>query len=405
MSRSLSAFPILGVALALTAAPAPAQMVEDVFQYGPVRAVTLFKGLEQAWSLAFLPGGDMLITEKPGRLRVVRNGVLQPEPVAGVPKVRFRGQGGLLDVALHPNFAQNQLVYLSFSKGNETDSLGTTAVVRGRLDGNRLADVEEIFEANAWSPGNGHFGSRLAFDREGYLFITVGDRQFPPTGTVAEQEKHPAQDLTKDQGKVHRIHDDGRVPADNPFVNTAGARGTIWSYGHRSPQGLAIDPETGTIFESEHGPQGGDELNLIQKGRNYGWPVIGYGVNYGGAKLHATREREGMEQPLWFFVPSIATSGLLVYRGDRFPAWQGQVFMGGMVANYLARVPVLPPDQTVPAVHISRPGPQVLSGIGEIRDVRQGPDGFIYLIVDNRRGDQTSDVMRVEPVPVPTADR
>jgi glucose/arabinose dehydrogenase len=384
----LTVLPALAGAIALAAAaPASAQAP----QASQFEVVSVVEGLQEAWSIAFLPNGDLLVTEKPGRLRLVRNGVLQPQPIAGTPQVRFGGQGGLLDVVLHPQFASNQLVYLSFSKGNADGSEGTTAVVRGKLQGNSLVDVQEIFLAsNAWSTTRGHYGSRLAFDRDGYLFITVGDRQAPPTGNL---EAHPAQDLTKFQGKVHRIHDDGRIPADNPFVNTPGAVPSIWTYGHRSPQGLFIHPVSGQMYQSEHGPQGGDELNLILKGRNYGWPVIGYGVNYGGAKLHSAREREGMEQPLWYFTPSIATSGLLVYTGDLFPDWKNNVFLGGRVSRSLSRAPLVGDDLTT----IGRMNTPLLQGIGEFRDIRQGPDGSIYLIVEDRRGDGLSDVLKLVP--------
>jgi glucose/arabinose dehydrogenase len=352
------------------------------------RIVTVAEGLQNPWSIAFLPNGDMLVTERPGRLRVIRNGQLQSEPIAGVPEVRARGQGGLLDVVPHPQFASNQLVYLSYSKPNADGSEGTTAVVRARLDGNRLANVEEIFEAKAWSGGNGHFGSRLAFDRDGYLFITVGDRMAPPV--LATAERHPAQDLGNHQGTVVRLHDDGRVPADNPFVNVAGALPEIWSYGHRNLQGLAFHPTTGDLWETEHAPQGGDELNVILPGRNYGWPVIGHGVNYGGAVIHVGREREGMEQPIHFWEPSIAPSGLIIYTGDRFPEWRGNIFAGGLArpdGGSLARLTL--DGRRVVAEETLLAGTRV-------RDVRQGPDGLIYVAIDHRQGQPTS-IVRLEP--------
>jgi glucose/arabinose dehydrogenase len=337
--------------------------------------------------MAFLPNGDLLITERPGRLRVVRNGVLQPEPISGVPAVRARGQGGLLEVALHPDFASNQLVYLTFSKPNADGGEGTTAVVRGRLENNQLTGVQEIFEARAWSGGGNHFGSRLAFDGRGHLFITVGDRGVRPN--LATATTHPAQDLTNHQGSVIRLHDDGRVPTDNPFVGRSDALPEIWSYGHRNLQGLAIHPETGDVWETEHGPQGGDELNLIQPGKNYGWPVIGFGVNYGGDVIHTGTSQEGMEQPVHYWVPSIATSGLMFYTGDRFPAWRGNLFVGGMAGQQLARL-------TLDGRRVT--GEEtLLQGYGRIRDIRQGPDGFIYLAIDDRQGGATA-VVRLEPV-------
>ena len=322
-----SFIPTISIVLGLWTAPSAwAQAPVYQSESGLYRVVTVVEGLQDPWSIAFLPGGEMLVTEKPGRLRIVHNGVLQPEPIAGTPEVRYLGQGGLLDVVLHPDYESNRIIYLSFSKPNEDGSQGTTAVVRGRLEGNRLHDVEEIFEAKAWSIRGGHYGSRLAFDAQGYLFITVGDRQASPTMETAYL--HPAQDLSNHQGTVIRLHDDGRVPADNPFVGRADALPEIWSYGHRSPQGLAIHPETGDIFQSEHGPQGGDELNLILPGRNYGWPVIGYGTNYGGTPLFSTREVEGMEQPLQHFTPSIAPSGLMVYYRRPLPGVEEQRLHG-----------------------------------------------------------------------------
>jgi glucose/arabinose dehydrogenase len=387
--------PVSSIAFALWAAVSAAGQA-PVYQSesGPYRVVTVVDGLKDPWSIAFLPGGEMLVTEKPGRLRIVRDGILQPEPIAGTPEVRYEGQGGLLDVALHPDFEANQLIYLSFSKSSEDGSQGTTAVVRGRLVGDRLEDVEEIFEAKAWSTTGGHYGSRLAFDAQGYLFITVGDRQAPPAMETAYL--HPAQDLTNHQGKVIRLHDDGRVPEDNPFVGRADALPEIWSYGHRSPQGLAIHPETGDIFQSEHGPQGGDELNLILPGRNYGWPVIGYGVNYGGARLFATRERDGMEQPLQHFTPSIAPSGLMVYTGDRFPAWKNSVFMGGMANPQVARLPLVGEGEDVYVGTLERP--PLMLGFGRVRAITQGPDGLIYIAIDDRRGGGLTPIVRLEPV-------
>jgi glucose/arabinose dehydrogenase len=370
----------------LSAALAPTLACQSVLRSAQhdYRVVTVVEGLEHAWSIAFLPGGDMLVTERAGRLRIVRNGALLPDSVPGVPAVLARGQGGLLDVVPHPAFATNRLLYLSFSKPIGDGQRATTAVVRGRFENDRLTDVQELFEAV--SRGNGHYGSRLAFDRNGFLFISVGDRQAPPRGDL---ETHPAQDRSNHHGTIVRLHDDGRVPGDNPFVDSAGARPEIWSYGHRNPQGLAIHPETGDLWANEHGPQGGDELNLIQRGRNYGWPVIGYGVNYGsGTAIHAGTRREGMESPVHFWVPSIATSGLLIYTGDRFPQWRGNLFVGGLAGQRLARLTM--DGQRVAGEEI------LLRGMGRIRDVRQGPDGLIYLAIDGE-GRQPS-VVRLEPV-------
>ena len=303
----------------------------------------------------------------------------------GVPEVFAQGQGGLLDVVPHPDFASNRFLYLSFSKPNAEGSEATTAVVRGRFENDRLTNVEEIFEAV--SRGRGHYGSRLAFDRDGFLFITVGERQVPSRGDL---EAHPAQDISNHHGTMNRLHDDGRVPTDNPFVDRPNARPEIWSYGHRSPQGLAIHPETGDVWATEHGPQGGDELNLIRPGLNYGWPVVGYGVNYGsGTAIHEGTRRDGMESPVHFWVPSIATSGLLIYTGDKFPEWRGSLFVGGMAGQQLARL-----TMDGQQVEIEE---TLVHGLGRVRDVRQGPDGYIYLAIDDRRGG-TTPVVRLEPV-------
>ncbi len=383
---SRPAFATLLLLLTLIAAPVAAQTTHKS-QHHDFRVVTVVEGFENPWSMAFLPNGDMLVTERSGRLRIVRDGALLPAPVAGVPEVRARGQGGLLDVVLHPNFATNRLVYISFSKPNSDGSEGTTAVVRGRLENDRLTSVEEVFEAKAWSRGGNHFGSRIAFDGNGYMFITVGDRGARPELETAEQ--HPSQDLSNHQGTVIRLHDDGRVPTDNPFVGRAGALPEIWSYGHRNLQGLAFHPQTGDLWENEHGPQGGDELNLVLPGRNYGWPIIGYGVQYGGDVIHAGTSRAGLEQPVHYWVPSIATSGLMIYSGERFPAWRGSAFVGGLAGEQLARVTLDGRRAT---------GEETLiKGVGRIRDVRQGPDGFIYLALDDRRGGATS-IVRLEPV-------
>ena len=348
------------------------------------RVVTVVDALVQPWSIAFLPGGDMLITERPGRLRIVRQGKLLPQPVEGVPAVFHSSQGGLLEVMPHPNFAANRLLYLSYSKPGATDAQARTELIRGRFENDRLTGVEQLFEAVA--QGRNHFSGKIAFDRNGYLFLTLGDRQVPPEGKL---DAHPAQDLSNHHGKIIRLHDDGRVPSDNPFVSRAGARPDIWSYGHRNVQGLAIHPQTGDVWANEHGPQGGDELNRIRPGRNYGWPVIGYGVNYNtGLAIHAGTHQAGMEQPVNVWVPSIGISGLMFYTGDRFPQWRSHLFVGGMAAQYLSRL-------TFDGPRISQE--MLVPRMGRIRDVRQGPDGYIYLVTDDRDGKPTP-ILRMEPV-------
>jgi len=394
-----SAVAVLLTLLGSAASPAPADAQEETFRsaHHDYRTVTVADGLVHPWAIAFLPDGDMLITERDGRLRIVRDGVLLPDAVPGLPEVFARGQGGLLDVVPHPDFASNRLLYISYSKPLEggdpveeprRGGPSTTAIIRGRFENDRLTDVEELFEAN--SRGGGHYGSRIVFDADGYMFFSVGDRQASPRGDL---ESHPAQDLSNHHGTINRLHDDGTVPADNPFVDTPDAEPSIWSYGHRNPQGLAIDPATGTIWSTEHGPQGGDELNVIRPGLNYGWPVIGYGVNYGsGSAIHEGTEREGMVSPVDVWVPSIATSGLMVYTGDVFPRWQGSLFVGGMAGEQIARVVVEPTEDGWRSVSEET----LVNDLGRVRDVRQGPDGYIYLAIDDRRGGETA-VVRLEP--------
>ena len=353
------------------------------------RVVTVADGLVNPWSMTFLPGGDVLVTERPGRLRIIRDGALLPDPVPGVPEVVAVGQGGLMEVAAHPDFASNRLVYISYSKqvedGPETDRpQATTAVVRGTFENDRFTPLDEVFEAV--SRGAGHYGCKLAFDTDGYLYLTVGDRQIPPRGDLAV---HPAQDVSNHHGVIVRLHDDGRVPADNPFVDQEGARPETWSYGHRNPQGLAVHPETGAVWLTEHGPQGGDEVNVSEPGKNYGWPVIGYGVNYrSGSAIHAATHAEGMEQPLHVWVPSIGTSGLMFYTGDKFPEWQGSLFAGGLAGERIDRLSV--EGNRVVASET------LLRGVGRVRDIRQGPDGFIYVAIESRQGNETP-IVRLEP--------
>lgn len=349
------------------------------------RISTFVDGLVQPWSMTWLPNGDMLVTERPGRLRVVSSGELQPEPVSGVPEVYYQGQGGLFDVVLHPDFESNNLVYLVYSKPIGGNS--ATAVARGTYADGQLNDVEDVFIAKA--SGRSHYGGRLVFDNDGYMFITAGDRQAPPRGNL---EEHAAQDLSNHEGVVVRLHDDGSVPDDNPFVDQAGALPEIWSYGHRNPQGLAIHPVTGDLWENEHGPQGGDELNRIEPGRNYGWPVIGYGVNYGGSPIHDSTSQQGMAQPAHYWVPSIATSGLMIYTGDQFPGWQGNIFVGGMVGEQLAKLSMGEDGMSVTGETT------MVQNMGRIRDVRQGPNGYIYLAIDDRRGGSETPILRLEPV-------
>jgi glucose/arabinose dehydrogenase len=352
------------------------------------RVVPVAEGLVQPWSMAWLPDGDMLVTEKPGRLRIVRDGRLLPEAVPGVPEVFYNGQGGLFEVVPHPSFADNRWVYLSYSRAEGDGSV--TAISRGRLENDRLSNVVEIFAAKAEGRA-GHYGGKIVFDNAGYMFLTLGDRQAPSTGDLT---RHPAQDLTNHNGVIVRLHDDGRIPDDNPFAGRSDALPEIWSYGHRSPQGLVIHPMTGDLWMTEHGPQGGDELNHIEPGNNYGWPVNGFGVNYvSGSPIHGNTTSTDSERPTYFWVPSIAASGLMVYTGDKFPMWRGSIFAGGLAGEKLARIQLTADYREVVLEET------LAYDMGRIRDVRQGPDGYIYLAISDRTGQPTSPaVVRLEPL-------
>jgi glucose/arabinose dehydrogenase len=321
---------------------------------------TVAEGVTLPWGLAFLPDGRMLVTEKVGQLRVLQNGTLS-EPITGVPEVWSKGQGGLLDVAPHPDYASNGWIYLSFSDPGEGDS-AMTKVVRGKLRDGAFVDQQVLFEAPAatYRTGNVHFGSRFVFDN-GYLFFSIGERG----------QMQDAQDLSRPNGKVHRIHDDGRVPTDNPFVGRDNALPTIWSYGHRNPQGLAKHPVTGALYDAEHGPRGGDELNLVEKGKNYGWPVITYGMNYNGTPMTDKTAAPGMEQPVTYWVPSIAVSSINFYTGDTFPQWKNDLFVAALAQQELRRLELRDGKVTHQEV--------LFKGVGRLRDVIMGPDGNIYV--------------------------
>lgn len=335
-------------------------------QKASFRLVTLASGLEQPWSIAFLSDGRMLITERPGRLRIFANGKLEPKPVAGVPEVRARGQGGLLDVCLHPGFARNGALYLSLSAPVSDGAL--TRVVRARWSEGGLADVTPIFDAAPASSGGNHFGSRIAFDRAGLMYVTCGERY----------QMQRAQRLDDLGGKIVRLRDDGSVPPDNPFVGRAGARPEIFTYGHRNPQGLAVHPATGRLWAVEHGPRGGDELNLLRAGANYGWPLATYGIDYSGAKISDHKALPGMEDPVRFWVPSISPCGLAFYGGDAFAPWRGSLFTGALSGSALVRIE-LDGERYVSEERL-------LADMFDVRDVRQGPDGLLYLLTRSDNG-------------------
>lgn len=351
------------------------------------RLETVVDNLDFPWSMAWLPSGEMLIVERPGRVRIVHDGVLEAAPIRGLPTpYRDRGQGGYMDVLPHPDFAENRLLYLSYGKANEDGSEGALAVVRGRLVDDRVTDVEEVFAADAWHGNNNHFSGRMTFGTDGHLFIAVGDRQYAPQ-LLGE---HPAQDLGDHVGTIVRLHDDGRVPEDNPFVGRSDALPEIYSYGHRNMQGLALDPATGRLWSNEHGPRGGDELNLIFPGRNYGWPVVSHGIDYDGTPFTGETQRPGMEAPRFVWTPSIGTSGMVIYHGDAFPWWKGSAFVAGMAGENLVRVTLVDADPVGEEV-------MVRGQLGRIRDVREGPDGLLYLAMEDRDGGPMP-VVRLVPV-------
>ena len=342
------------------------------------RLDTVATGLEVPWGMAFLPNGDMLITDRNGAFYRLPKGSRQLQKIAGAPEVLAQGQGGLLDVELHPNFAQNNLVYLSYSavKNEGDQTLSTTAVMRAKLDGNKLSEQKVIFEAQPWARTRHHYGSRLEFDRDGLLYVSVGDR--------GNHDENP-QSLDKAPGKVHRIKDDGSIPADNPFVNQKSAVASAYTYGNRNIQGMVIHPETGAIWTHEHGPKGGDEVNIAEKGKNYGWPVISYGINYNGTVLTELTKKEGMEQPLWYWVPSIGPSGMAFVTGNRYKGWEGDLLVGSLRFQFLSK--------------LKMDGNKILSeekllkNIGRVRDVRMAPDGYIYVAVES-----PGTIYRVVPV-------
>lgn len=336
---------------------------------------TVVKGLENPWSIDFLPDGRMIVTERPGRLRLVNNGKLS-EPIKGLPKIKAKGQGGLLDIEIDPNFKNNETIYFSYS-GADKNGIGTE-VASAKLIGNELTEVKILFKALPKSRGGHHFGSRLLLNNDGSLFVTLGDR-----GT-----KERAQEINDHAGSLIRINKDGTIPPDNPFIDSPAAKPEIYTYGNRNMQGIAMHPETGDVWTIEHGPQGGDELNLMKPGVNYGWPIITYGVNYViGTKIGEGTEKKGMAQPIHYWVPSIATSSLLFYTGDKFPAWKGNAFVSSLVFGQLARLEM----KNNKVIKEER----LLDGdFGRIREVQQGLDGFLYFITDDSRGK----LYRIKPV-------
>lgn len=338
-------------------------------ELGPVIVTTLVKNLEHPWGMAFLPDGRLLITERPGRLRIYSKGKVSP-PVSGIPAVYANGQGGLLDVEIDPDFPKNQLVYLTYAEAG-TDNMAGTAVMRGKLTGYALENTRVLFRQTPKLSSGAHFGSRLVFDKSGSLFVTLGENN----------NRITAQYLDHHQGKVIRIKPDGSIPEDNPFAGKGDARPEIWSYGHRNPQGAALNPWTGKLWVHEHGPKGGDEINIPRAGKNYGWPKITYGINYNGLDIPeaVSNKAPGMEQPIYYWVPSIAPSGMTFYDGDRQDPWCGNLFVGALAGQMLVRLEIKD-DKIIREERL-------LKELGyRIRDVQAGPDGSLYLITDAANG-------------------
>lgn len=321
--------------------------------------------LNNPWGMTWLPDGSMIITEKSGDLIHFKKGA--KEIVQNVPPIYVRGQGGFMDVELHPDYENNGWIYFTHASDEGVGSGGNTKLIRAKLDGNRLTNIENLYKAEPNSRAGQHFGSRIEFDNEGFLYFTVGDR--------GNRDVNP-QDITRDNGKVYRLNDDGSIPNDNPFVNEANAKKAIYSYGHRNPQGMVKHPKTGEIWTHEHGPKGGDEINIIKKGANYGWPVISYGINYSGTKFTEETARPGMEQPVYYWTPSIAPCGMDFVTGDRYPDWEGHLLVGSLKFNYVELVK-LNGSQVIGREKIAE-------DVGRVRNVKMGHDGYVYIAVEGR---------------------
>jgi glucose/arabinose dehydrogenase len=370
---------VLAFFLMLSAGPIVLAETFDT-EKGRVSVESVAQGLSHPWAIDFLPDGTMIVTERDGKMRLVSKAGGLGEPFSGLPDVDVGGQGGLLDVALHPNFARNRLIYWSYSEAGQGGN--STAVARARLseDGTTLVDIQVIFSQKPKVPSRQHFGNRLVFDGKGHLFVTLGERS-------RERFRGQAQDLNSHLGKVVRLTEEGGVPPDNPFVNKPGALPEIWSYGHRNPQAAAINPATGALWAIEHGPRGGDEINLPEPGKNYGWPIISHGVNYSGTPVGSgKKEMPGMEQPIYQWTPVIAPSGMAFYTGDIFPQWKGNLFVGGLAATALVRLEL----DGAKVTHEERL--LIQEGL-RIRDVAQGPDGALYVVTDEEEGE----ILRISP--------
>jgi glucose/arabinose dehydrogenase len=329
---------------------------------------TVVTGIDVPWGMVQLPDQNFLVTDRAGTLYYADLTKGNKTVIKGLPPISDRGQGGLMDIALHPDYQENGWIYLSYSSSDGKGRGDHTAIIRGKLKKFALTQVQRIYKASPNSTTGRHYGSRLAFDNQNFLYFSIGDR--------GDRDNNP-QDLTRDGGKIYRLHDDGRIPKDNPFANKKDYKAAIFSYGHRNPQGMALNPSSGQVWTHEHGPKGGDEINIISKGKNYGWPVISYGVNYIGTKFTELTHQQGMEQPIWYWVPSIAPSGMTFVTSDKYPEWQGQLLVGSLKFGYV--------------VLCKLEGNKVLSqrllleNIGRVRNVKQMPDGFIYIATENNK--------------------
>jgi len=357
------------------------ESVRNDFGGKDLKSETIITGLNMPWAMAFLPDGNVLVTERGGKLRLIKGGILDPQEIEGIPKVYYRGQGGLLDVVLHPNYKENGWIYISYSSPKKEGEIGddngaNTALMRAKLDiaNHKLTNIEHLYKAMPNVKANVHFGGRIVFDKKGYLFLSLGERG----------QMQNAQNLGKAQGKIVRLHEDGKIPTDNPFVADKNALPEIWSYGHRNPQGLVIHPTTGVIWEHEHGPQGGDELNIVEKGKNYGWPLITYGIGYDNSIISDKTEAPGLEQPVIYWKPSIAPCGMTFVTSAKFKEWNGDLIVGSLKFMNLEHLTIKGNKVVKKEV--------IFDKIGRVRDIKQGPDGNLYVVVES-----TGSIVKISP--------
>jgi aldose sugar dehydrogenase len=356
----------LGIAIACSTsgdeAARPATQQPQTSDTGSFKAVKLYEELSNPWGMAWLPDGRMLVTERSGEILVFKGDKFTGEKLTGVPEVFAEGQGGLMDIQVHPAYAQNGWIYITYSK--PVTGGATTAVTRFKLRGNEVTDKQDVFMAKPALSANFHFGSRLVWDKAGFMYVSVGERGTQPK----------VQELNNDHGKIHRIYDDGRIPTDNPFAGEAGASKSIWTLGHRNPQGMVYDAASDRIWAVEHGPKGGDELNLIERGKNYGWPKTSYGINYDGSVLTPNKELPGITNPVRYWVPSIGPCGMMLVTSDRYAGWKGNLMVGALAFRHVARVQLNGAQYTTEE--------KLLQDIGRVRHVAQSPDGYVYVLTE-----------------------